>query len=172
MARKQGSGFLAPLSCSLSPVPLGAERGGQCSGIATSGGLMVSDCALGLNATSVGCTKRQRAPLGGFLPYLDPHDFFSLALQKSNSINHQKKPYTFTRKNHYLHIFCMCTASYLHYKCHKHVLVSDSFIFSRWQKNSSLRLCLKTYFYLNNDVLLNNGTHKQIIMLETHFALF
>lgn len=77
-----------------------------------------------------------------------------------------------TRKNHYLHIFCMLTASYLHYKCHKRVLESGSFIFSRWQKNSSLRLFLKTYFYFNNGVLLNNCTNKQIITLRTHLEPF
>lgn len=111
------------------------------------------------------CTEGQRAPLGDLFPYLDPHNFFSLPLQKRNLINHQEMPHMLTRKNHYLHIFCMHTTLYLHYKCHKHVLESVCFIFSRWQKSSFLQLFLKTYFYLSNGVLLNNGTHKQVIML-------
>lgn len=118
------------------------------------------------------CTEGQRAPLGDLFPYLDPHNFFPLPLQKRNSINHQEMPHMLTRKNHYLHIFCMHTASYLHYKCHKHVLESVCFIFSRWQKNNFLQLFLKAYFYLSNSVLLNNGTHEQVIMLRTILHYF
>lgn len=118
------------------------------------------------------CTEGQRAPFGDLFLYLDPHNFFSLPLQKRNSINHQEMPHTLTRKNHYLHVFCMHTASYLHYECHKHVLESVCFTFSRWHKNSFLQLFLKTYFYLSNGVLLNNGTHKQVIMLRPTLHCF
>lgn len=172
MARKQGSGFLVPPSCSLSPCSVW-------SGVTSTVGLPWVgdlwclkkppwwDTKSHLGGTlRLCCTEGQRAPLGDLFSYLDLHNFFSLPLQKRNSINHQEMPHMLTRKNHYLHIFCMHIASYLHYKCHKHVLESICFIFSRWQKNSFLQLFLKTYFYLSNGVLLNNGTHKQVIMLR------
>lgn len=109
MARKQGSGFHAPSSCSLSPIPLDVEWGVWCSRSAMSRGLTASACMPGLKATSVGhcgwTALRQRAPLGDLLPCLDTHNIFSLPLQKNNLINHPKMPHTLTRKNHYLHIF-------------------------------------------------------------------
>lgn len=174
MVRKQGPGLLAPPSCGLSPVPLDVEWGDQHSRAATSWG----SAAFGGSKPPRGghwgwAAPRGREHLGEvYSPAWTLVIFFPLPLQESNSINHQKMLHMLTRKNHYLHIFCMLTASYLHYKCHKRVLESGSFIFSRWQKNSSLRLFLKTYFYLNNGVLLNNCTNKQIIMLRTHFEPF
>lgn len=113
----------------------------------------------------LGCTEGQKVPLGDLLPYLGPHKYFFLIFAEKQ-FNKSLKNASYIHKEKSLLARFLHTASYLHYKCHKHVLESVSFIFSRWQRNSSLQLFLKTYFFLNNGNLLKNDASKQI-MLET-----
>lgn len=159
------------LSHSFSPLLLGAEHSDSMalscahqdhelgiSGIQLHGGVRNHfDGTLRL-----GCTQGQRVPLGDLLPYLDPHKYFFLTFAEKQ-FNKSLKNALYVHKEKSLLARFLHTASYLHYKCHKHVLESVSFIFSRWQKNSSLQLFLNTYFFLNNGDLLKNDASKQIM---------
>lgn len=90
----------------------------------------------------LGCTEGQRVPLGDLLSYLDPHKYFFLTFAEKQ-FNKSLKNASCIHKEKSLLARFLRTASYLHYKCHKHVLESVSFIFSRWQKSGSVSCSLK-----------------------------